>query len=88
MDRRENLYIPVHCIHLCVYMCVYTCTHTCTHLYIAYTCVCVCVCAVVSKMRRSNSWSESYEDFAVTDDNTEHAEVSKTTDKARHDQVT
>jgi len=28
-------------------------------------------------MRRSNSWSESYEDFAVTDDITELAATSK-----------
>ena len=71
-------------------MCVHVCIHLYTHLYTPVHCIhlCVCVCAVVSKMRRSNSWSESYEDFAVTDDNTEHAEVSKTTDKARHDQVT
>jgi len=37
----------------------------------------------VIKMRRSNSWSESYEDFTVAEESSEPAESSKEMDKDR-----
>jgi len=45
------------------------------------------VCLAVIKMRRSNSWSEAYEDFAVTEENTELADSGKDTDKDRQDNL-
>ena len=48
---------------------------------------CGCCALAVSKMRRSNSWSEAYEDFAMTEENTEPAENSKENDKDRHDKI-
>lgn len=52
----------------------------------SYDVVIVCGSAVI-KMRRSNSWSESYEDFAVAEENAEPAESSRDADKDRHDKI-
>jgi len=39
-------------------------------------------------MRRSNSWSEAYEDFAVAEENhTEPTEGSRESDKDAHDKI-
>lgn len=53
-----------------------------------FACVAVIdVHLAVSKIRRSNSWSEAYEDFAMMEENTEPAENCRETDKDRHDKM-
>jgi len=45
-------------------------------------------CAAVIKMRRSNSWSESYEDFAVAEEsNPEPAESIRESNKDGRDKI-
>jgi len=39
------------------------------------------------KIRRSNSWSQSYEDFTMSEDTAEPAETSRETDRDRLDKT-